>query len=717
MRILLVSSAFSGLTQRFYTELKDAHYDVSVELHSGDEQKLREGVALYKPDLIICPFLTKKIPVDIYTRYKCLIIHPGIRGDRGPSSLDWAIQQGETLWGVTLLEADAEMDAGAIWSYREFPMRDATKSSLFNREVTQAAVDCLWEALTYFQCRGFKPEPLDYHNPIIQGRLMPMMKQTDRAIDWTKDNNDDIVRKIHAADGRPGVLDQIHGQAYYLFNAHKASGLTGKPGQIIAIAEGAICRATVDGAVWIGHLQAQLESGKGVKLPATIALGKNLALENKGVMARFRHSIKCLDIDYYKQGRQLPVQEVWFEIKESFAYLYFEFHNGGMSTTQCQKLLTVYRHLAQQNVKAIVLMGGEDVWSNGIHLNHIENATDPADESWKNINAIDDLVYQIINTPDKLTIAAVRGNAGAGGVILALAADRVYVRDGVVLNPHYRNMGGLFGSEYWTYLLPKRVGIHTAVRLTEECLPLSAKEASQIGMVNQVLDKQSDLFIKQVEQLTRHLCENPIEYQKHLARKALTRETDEAQKPLHTYRSFELVRMYQNFYQENDYHEARYRFVYKQSDNAGTPLNIAVHRQQAEQEPLNHHHWTKFFWHDLYQLQTRKMDTEHEDIFKLANRINALTQVSELRQHFVTFKTTVEKHFRDEEKMLFRLQSSVSSLQHCHEHNAMLDLLTEMQTDIEAQQWVSKKMDRFMNTLGKHIMETDKEMPSLSVSH
>ena len=31
-------------------------------------------------------------------------------------------------------------------------------------------------------------------------------------------------------------------------------------------------------------------------------------------------------------------------------------------------------------------------------------------------------------------------------------------REDVVLNPYYRHMGGLYGSEYWTYLLPRRVG-------------------------------------------------------------------------------------------------------------------------------------------------------------------------------------------------------------------------------------------------------------------
>lgn len=158
MRILLISSAFSGLTQRFYTELEDAGYTVSVELYKGDVDDLLVGVLLFKPDLILCPFLTRRLPKDIYENYKCLIVHPGIKGDRGASSLDWAIQNGESEWGVSLLEAAEEMDAGAIWANKTFPMRQATKSSIFYREVTQAAVDCLWEVLTYFDAPDFKPE-------------------------------------------------------------------------------------------------------------------------------------------------------------------------------------------------------------------------------------------------------------------------------------------------------------------------------------------------------------------------------------------------------------------------------------------------------------------------------------------------------------------------------------------------------------------------------
>jgi len=49
-----------------------------------------------------------------------------------------------------------------------------------------------------------------------------------------------------------------------------------------------------------------------------------------------------------------------------------------------------------------------------IHLNVIKAAANPAAESWRNINTIDDLVEAILTTTGKLTAAAIAGNAAAG---------------------------------------------------------------------------------------------------------------------------------------------------------------------------------------------------------------------------------------------------------------------------------------------------------------
>ena len=164
MRILLISSAYNSMTQRVHAELADRGHQVAVELALGD-QVMRDAVRRLDPDLIIAPMLTTAIPADIWSARPCFIVHPGPRGDRGPSSLDWAIMDGATRWGVTVLQANAEMDAGDIWASVEFPVPRRSKSSLYRTEVADAALEAVLLAVTRFAGGRYRPEPLDYGRP------------------------------------------------------------------------------------------------------------------------------------------------------------------------------------------------------------------------------------------------------------------------------------------------------------------------------------------------------------------------------------------------------------------------------------------------------------------------------------------------------------------------------------------------------------------------
>ena len=82
MRILLISSSYNGLCQRAHIELDNLGHDISITLALSAED-IRQAVALFQPDLIICPFLKEKIPEDVYKNHLCIILHPGIKGDRG----------------------------------------------------------------------------------------------------------------------------------------------------------------------------------------------------------------------------------------------------------------------------------------------------------------------------------------------------------------------------------------------------------------------------------------------------------------------------------------------------------------------------------------------------------------------------------------------------------------------------------------------------------
>jgi putative two-component system hydrogenase maturation factor HypX/HoxX len=520
-----------------------------------------EAVALFRPDLVIAPFLKRAIPESIWRRQVCLIVHPGIRGDRGPSALDWAIRRGEAHWGVTVLQANAEMDAGDIWASAEFPMRLAKKSSLYRNEVTRAAVSAVLTALERFAAGNFVPQPLAALDPAVRGCFNPLMTQADRAIDWAQDDTLSVLRKIHAADGVPGVRAEVLGVPCYLFDASAADGLSGAPGEVIARSEGAICLAARDGAVWVGHLREQRADGLGLKLPAVQVLGERLA----GIPE--------------SSGRE----DIHFELRKGVGWLSFDFYNGAMSTAQCQRLREAFEQACRSEARVIVLLGGEDFWSNGIHLNTIEAADSPADESWRNINAMNDLARAIICSERQLTLAVLRGNAGAGGVFLSLAADRVLAREGVVLNPHYKGMGNLYGSEYWTYLLPRRVGDAQAHALTQNRLPVLAEDAVSLGLIDGCLPADPAALHEAVAREAEALAASP-DFAARLAEKQRRRAADEAEKPLDAWRAEEMAHMKLNFYGfDPSYHVARYHFVHKLA-KAWTPLYLARHRRLVKED-------------------------------------------------------------------------------------------------------------------------------------
>jgi putative two-component system hydrogenase maturation factor HypX/HoxX len=162
-------------------------------------------------------------------------------------------------------------------------------------------------------------------------------------------------------------------------------------------------------------------------------------------------------------------------------------------------------------------------------------------------------------------------------VFLALAADRVLARRGVVLNPHYKGMGNLYGSEYWTYLLPKRVGGERARTITGNRLPIGAPQAAALGLIDAAVGDDVPGFVAYAVDAAQRLAHDPG-YDALLARKRATRAADEAAKPLAAYRAEELERMKLNFYGfDPSYHVARFHFVFK-VPKSRTPLYLARHR-------------------------------------------------------------------------------------------------------------------------------------------
>ena len=169
------------------------------------------------------------------------------------------------------------------------------------------------------------------------------------------------------------------------------------------------------------------------------------------------------------------------------------------------------------------------------------------------------------------------GNAGAGGAILALAADVVCARHGVVLNPHYQTMH-LFGSEYWTYLLPRRVGAHQARELTDGCQPISTNTAKSIGLIDTTFPGPVPVFHGAVRQHLQTLTDG-ADLERRLQHKHQQRLDHESVKLLQAYRDEELAQMRHDF-AHTDYHQARRRFLHVAPSPATSGVAASRHPSQ-----------------------------------------------------------------------------------------------------------------------------------------
>lgn len=666
MKILFICTAHNSLSQRLYLSLSQLHA-VTVEYALSDAA-MREAVQLAKPDLIICPFLTSRVPSDIYEEYMTLIVHPGPPGDAGPSSLDWVLMgddgteadpaallqkhtlsdEGRPYWGVTVLQAEDEFDAGPVWAYEQFPLcidePGLTKSALYRGAVTRAAVSACAAAVDRIHAAAYTSAPLTppltprssecpspalraihpglhaspqfkelsvgLQKPFLGGPThhRPLLKAGQRDFNIHTNNAREISRRIRCSDSQPGCLSAVLGQSMYLYGgaveeAAWAASSVAAPGAVLAVRDEAVCIKTTDKrGVWITHVRRvkkKADPRLWPKVPAVTGL-LELGLMTPEAAAKLARPYAT---QRWARAPHSTYQDVWvdFTVVDDnsaataatagrVAYVYFDFYNGAMSTAQCEKLVEALEfvassHTTHRPLAAVVMMGGAGYFSNGVHLNVIEAAADPALESWDNINRINDVVHYLLDEFPRrnvLTFAGVRGNAAAGGVALATACDCVVAGADVVLNPAYRALG-LYGSEYHSLTYRARCGAEGARRLLRDMTPISAYNARSMGVVDHVLPGTGALLDTRIRNHVKAVVRSIG-----VGRKGATRYLPGAWKAhadlsptgLARARAMELGEMARDFWSPRSvrYHERRGAFVRKMKATS-TPLRFAKHRR------------------------------------------------------------------------------------------------------------------------------------------
>jgi putative two-component system hydrogenase maturation factor HypX/HoxX len=492
-RVALLYTRFGSMAQAFWTTLRDDGHEVIRPEDLGFTPPLSADAMLAfaelaAPDVLFSPFLKEIVPAPVCQRWTTWIPHPGIRGDRGPSSLAWAILERQPTWGLTMVKAEPatdaeELDGGNVGAWREFSLStDATMAEAYAQYVIPAAIACARQILGQMATNpAYRGVPLAECQPARVGYYRPPLRQKQLAFTW-EDPAEEILRRIRAAPY--GVQVELAGQLVNVYDAHGPEETTWfqpPAGTIVAHRDGAVLVATGDGkAVWIGHAKRKRSAGgRGLKLPAVAAVRAQLNGHPESLSDPAHPPVDYQTYQVIRYRRRGPVG--WIDARP---------YNGAASTTFCHRLLAALRYAADQGTTTIVMVGGPAAFNNGIHLGVIEAAADPCAEAWANINAIDqvaDYVFNLSRGPSaQTTIAVLGGSAGAGGAVLSACFDHVIARPSINLNYHY-GLVGLPGSELRSLVLPLRTRDPlVAEQLLADCLPISPATAQRLGLVDAI---------------------------------------------------------------------------------------------------------------------------------------------------------------------------------------------------------------------------------------
>jgi len=219
------------------------------------ETGVREAYLDLSPDLVILAFVTDIIPealLDIPS-LGTICYHPSLLPrHRGASGINWAVIQGDTQTGLTILWVDKGIDTGPILLQKEVKiLPDDTTGSLYFNKLFDMGIEAILEAVSLIKSGKAPKIPQDDSLATYE----PPCDDKVAAVDWSKPAAD-VYNLIRGCDPQPGAYSTVQGNKVRFYKARLLEPVAGKkPGEILDITEDEVVVALDGGALGIGKIR------------------------------------------------------------------------------------------------------------------------------------------------------------------------------------------------------------------------------------------------------------------------------------------------------------------------------------------------------------------------------------------------------------------------------------------------------------------------------
>jgi methionyl-tRNA formyltransferase len=182
-------------------------------------------------------------------RHGMINVHPSLLPElRGAAPIEWAILNGLSQTGVTIMQMEAGLDSGPILLQIPHDIDPDVTGGELSEHLSEMGAQALVEALALLEANQLTPRAQDHARATYAAKVT----RETRRIHWS-DPAERVARVIRAFDPAPGAWTELDGREVKLFGARVAEG-SGAPGEI-RTTDGGLRITAGQGAVTIDEVQ------------------------------------------------------------------------------------------------------------------------------------------------------------------------------------------------------------------------------------------------------------------------------------------------------------------------------------------------------------------------------------------------------------------------------------------------------------------------------
>jgi len=243
--------------------VKEFALERGLRVHQPLSLKTEEEAATLRalqPDALIVIAYGLMLPASILTipKYGCINVHASLLPRwRGAAPIQRAIEAGDDMTGVTIMQMDAGLDTGAMLALAAIPIHAHDTAASLHDRLAEIGAPLLVSTLAKLERGDITPQAQDNALATYATKL----KKEEAQLNWSADAAQ-LARRVRAFNPWPVAHTTLDKQTLRLWGAHAEGGASASlsPGTVLSADADGVRVQCATGVLCITQLQ--LEGGK-----------------------------------------------------------------------------------------------------------------------------------------------------------------------------------------------------------------------------------------------------------------------------------------------------------------------------------------------------------------------------------------------------------------------------------------------------------------------